>query len=308
MMNRDATLELASLRFEGQRFGRHALDVECTQELVAYRNIVLECAKALWRRRNPGRLRLPKGFEDGFRLQFSKILEGSAVVPLRRVQFSEQGELDLGDDFDAAATLIDQTIAAADSDDLLPDALPPSVIPLLREFGRTLRPDETLFMRSRHSDVPAAYMARARERLAEWSGPTYEDVVDIVGEVRMVNVGSGQFAMQPEGSDVQVTGRFDPGDEGPVLDDLRHHHTARLRVQGMGEFSTADGQMRRFLRVEAVTVAITSEQEYDDSATPIWQRLEALGQSVPPAVWESVPDDLSTRIDEVVYGTERRSP
>jgi hypothetical protein len=306
-MNRDTTLELASLRFEGERFGRHALDVECTQELVAYRNIVLECAKALWRRRNPGRVRLPKGFEDGFRLQFSEVLEGSAVVPLRRVQFSEQGELDLGDDFDAAATLIDETITAADGDDLLPDALPPSVIPLFCELGRSLRPDETLFTRSRHNNVSAAYTARARERLAEWSGPTYEDVVDIVGEVRMVNVGSGQFSMQPAGSDAQVMGRFDPGHEGPVLEALRHHRTARLRVQGTGEFSTTDGQMRRFVRVESVTVATTSEREYDDTATPIWQRLEALGQSVPPAVWESVPDDLSTRIDEVVYGTERRS-
>ena len=79
-------IELASLRFDGKRFEGHALDVECTQELIAYRSLILECAKELWRRKNPGRVRLPRGFEDGFRVQFDRIDEGSAVVPLRRVR------------------------------------------------------------------------------------------------------------------------------------------------------------------------------------------------------------------------------
>ncbi|MFN0300262.1 MAG: hypothetical protein ACKVQU_07890 [Burkholderiales bacterium] len=43
------TVELASLRFDGKRFENHALDVECTQELIAYHTLVLECAKELWR-------------------------------------------------------------------------------------------------------------------------------------------------------------------------------------------------------------------------------------------------------------------
>ena len=67
-MSADNTFELALLRFDGERFAGHALDVECTQELIAYKNIVLECAKALWRRKFPDRARLPKGFEGDFRL------------------------------------------------------------------------------------------------------------------------------------------------------------------------------------------------------------------------------------------------
>ena len=102
-MANETTIALASLRFDGKRFGGHALDVECTQELIAYRSLILECAKELWRRKNPGRVRLPKGFEDGFRVQFDRIDEGSAVVPLRRVRESPQAELDLGDEFDEAA-------------------------------------------------------------------------------------------------------------------------------------------------------------------------------------------------------------
>jgi hypothetical protein len=304
-MHREHSQEIASLRFDGERFRHHALDVDCTRELVAYRDLVLECAKALWRRRNPDRVRLPKGFEDGFRLQFSEIREGSTVVPLRRVQFAEQGELDIGDDFDAAAVLIDRTIAAADADDLLPAELPPTVIPLFREFGRSLHNDETVFTHARHSTTPAAWTARARQRLADWSGPTYEDSVEIVGEVRMVNVGPGQFSMQASDTDQQIGGRFGPEHEAIVLEALRLHRSVRLRVQGVGEFDAADGRLRRFQRVDEVSVVPTEEGDYDDSVPPIWQQIEALGRAAPSDTWDNVPDDLSTRIDEVVYGTER---
>jgi hypothetical protein len=82
-MNTDTTFEMATLRFDGERFNGHALDVECTQELIAYRNLVLECAKSLWRVKYPNRSNLPKGFEKGFRLQFNRLEDGSALVPLQ---------------------------------------------------------------------------------------------------------------------------------------------------------------------------------------------------------------------------------
>ena len=78
-MATDITTDLASLRFDGKRFEGHALDVECTQELIAYRNLIVECAKELWRRKNPDRARLPRGFEDDFR---ALPLTGKGVVNL----------------------------------------------------------------------------------------------------------------------------------------------------------------------------------------------------------------------------------
>ena len=75
----------ATLRFEGRRFEGHALDVENTRELLSYRALVLACAKELWRRKHPDRARLPNGFDEGFRVDFDRVDEGSASVPLRRV-------------------------------------------------------------------------------------------------------------------------------------------------------------------------------------------------------------------------------
>jgi hypothetical protein len=301
-MAAENSVELASLRFDGKRFEGHALDVECTQELIAYRTLVLECAKELWRSKNPDRKRLPGGFEVGFRLEFDRVDPGSAVLPLRRVRELAQGELDLGDEFDEAAALIDAAIAAADRDDLLPERLPANVVPLFRDFGRSLRPDEVLFTRARQCDQEAPYTARARARLAEWVGPTYEDTVDLVGEVRMANLGPGAFKLQLADIGVLVDGRFDANQEVLVLDALKNHRSVRLRVRGTAEFSTRDKQIKRLTRIEHVSLAPTEADVFDETAPPIWEQLAAIGTQAPAGIWETVPDDLSMRIDEIVYG------
>ena len=298
----ETTIELATLRFDGQRFEDHSLDVECTQELIAYRILVLECAKELWRSRNLDRVRLPRGFEDGFRVQFDRLEPGSTVVPLRRVREMIQGELDLGDEFDEAAKLVDAAIDAANRDDLLPVQLPPNVIPLFGSFGRTLRDDEVLFTRARGSDRETPYTAKARARLSEWVGPTYEDKVELVGEVRMANLGPGAFRLQVAEAGWQVEGRFDPTQEALVLDALKNHRDVRLRVKGTAEFSTRDRQIKRLIRIDEVGLAAAEVGAFDDTAPPIWEQLADIGKEAPPGTWETVPDDLSTRIDEIVYG------
>lgn len=303
-MNTDTTFEMSTLRFDGERFNGHALDVECTQELIAYRNLVLECAKSLWRVKYPNRSNLPKGFEKGFRLQFNRLEDGSALVPLQRVRTADvQADLDLTDEFDEAVGLIDQAIRAANDEDLLPVGLPSNVIPLFRDFGKTLRDDEVLFTRGRGSESEAPYTAKARQRLADWIEPSYEDVVSVSGEVRMANVGPGRFALQIDrvGGQAVIEGKFSPGDESKVLAALQQHRSARLQVKGLGEFGTADRLLKRFSRVDHVNF-VPEEVAYDESVAPIWEQLSSIGQQAPPSAWDAVPTDLSVRLDEIVYG------
>ena len=205
--------DLAVLRFEGERFENHTLDVDTTLELIAYKKLVLECAKELWRRRNPGRLRLPRGFEEGFALAFSEIRQGSAGVPLKRRIERGSDELDLPseDEFIHAARLLDEAIEAAGSGQALPSDLPRNVIPLFREFGRTLLPDESVFIRSAGRLTESAYTAPVRERLGAWTDPTYEDVVEVCGEVSMASI-RGQFTLTLESGETP-SGRFSPEQE-----------------------------------------------------------------------------------------------
>jgi hypothetical protein len=233
-MRTNDTIDLASLRFAGPRFEAHGLDVECTVELIAYRNLIVDCAKELWRRTNPGRVRLPRGFDEDFRLQFDRVQSGSTLIALQRVRMSHQTTLDLGDldEFDEAARLVDAAINAASADSLLPEAFPYNVVPLFREFGKSLRADETLFVRSRSASADAPYTAKARERLAEWVGSVYEDEVDVIGEVRMANVGPGNFLLQLDRTDTLVGGKFDTDQEAEILDASRNHQIVRPARSG----------------------------------------------------------------------------
>ena len=293
------TIPLASLRFDGERFDDNALDVDCVGELSAYKRLVMECAKELWRRANPDYERLPKGFEEKLTLRFAEVNPGSAVVPLRRVAM----QLDFDDEFDQAAALIDDAIAAADADELLPTALPRNVIPLFRDFGRSLRDAETLFVQSRHRSTAAPYTAKARQRLADWTEATYEDVVDAVGEVNMANVRGGAFELTVVPGQPPVKGKFSEAQEAEVLTALQSHATTRLHVKGVGEFSQADRQLRKLLRVDAVAAATTTGPAYVEGIKPIWETLAELGASVPDEVWEKVPTDLAKRLDHYLYSS-----
>lgn len=298
------TIPLASLRFDGARFADHSLDVDCVGELAAYKRLVMACAKELWHRAHPDYERLPKGFEERLTLRFAEVAAGSAVVPLQRVVTQEQPPLDFDDEFDQAAGLIDEAIAAADADELLPTALPRNVIPLFRDFGRSLLDAETLFVRSRHRAAEAPYSAKARKCLAEWTEATFEDVVDATGEVNMANVRGGAFELTLGPGQAPVKGRFTEAQEAEVLAALQSHATTRLRVKGLGEFAQDDRQLRKLLRVDSVAAAATAEPAFVEGVKPIWETLAELGASVPAKAWESVPADLATRLDHYLYASD----
>ena len=295
--------ELAVLRFQGERFENHTLDVDSTQELISYKKLILECAKELWRRRNPGRVQLPRGFEKGFGIVFSEIQGGSAGVPLKRRIEREDDDLDLPieDEFVQAARLIDQAIEAAGADAALPTEFPRNVVSLFREFGKTLTSEESLFIRAAGRPSESAYTVSVRERLATWTEPTYEDAVELSGEVSMANVRGGQFSLALESGET-LSGRFSAEQEALVLEALHHHREVRLRVKAIGEFNQADRSLRRLIRVEHTEIARAGPPSYDESAPPIWQVVSEIGSRAPEGTWDNVPRDLSKRIDEYVYG------
>jgi hypothetical protein len=298
------TIPLASLRFDGERFADHALDVDCVGELQAYKRLVMECAKELWRRAHPDYERLPRNFEDRLTLRFAEVAPGSAVIPLRRAVLQDQPALDFDDEFDQAAGLIDEAIAAADEDELLPPQLPRNVIPLFRDFGRSLRDDETLFVQSRHRMTAAPYTAAARKRLSDWTEATYVDVVDVVGEVNMANVRGGVFELSIVSGQPPVKGRFTEAQESEVLNALQAHATARLRVKGTGEFSQADRVLRRLQRIDSAVMATTTELAFVEDVRPIWETVAELGAAVPADVWDQVPTDLAKRLDHYLYARD----
>ena len=87
-----------------------------------------------------------------------------------------------------------------------------------------------------------------------------------------------------------------------MLEALRQHREARLRIKGLAEFNQVDRSLRRLLRVDHAEIVTRGLPAYDESARPIWEVIAEIGAQAPAETWADVPSDLSVRIDEYIYG------
>lgn len=303
----DEIRDVTTITFSGPRFDDAGLELDVLSELLAYRKLLIETAKELWRGENPDRQRLPKGFEESIRLKFYSIESGSTVVPIKRVVSHDDSLLfepaPRADEIDEAAQLIDETIAAVSEDRPIPDRMPKSALPLLAALGENLREDESIQTRSVRSTKPAEFTRETRKRVERLLEAVYEDRVEIVGEVRSADVDQRNFAIR-DSTGVKIPAKFRPEHEAEITDALHDHASCRISITGIGELSARDGSLRRIVRVDQLERRATAmDDEYDDSAPPLWQSVIDLGASLPSEEWSRVPTDLATNLDHYLYGS-----
>ncbi len=191
-----------TLVFHGKRFNGAQMPLEVLPELAAYRELVLAIAKSLHQSRHPERQRLPKGFESGFRLVLQGVGEGSAVPMISRVTdllFPDE------DYFAQARDLVERAVEAAANDNDLPAALSKDLIARFNSFGRTLGDDEWITVGKPGVLGGATYNRQVRRRLILHAQGTYEDEVDLVGEVRATDKDGETFGLRmSDGRKLQV--------------------------------------------------------------------------------------------------------
>lgn len=300
----DRTRDLTTLRFEGSRFDDHGLDLDVLPELMAYKMLLVETAKSLWRAQHPDRERLPKNFEANLSIKFYGLTTGSTGVPLKRVIPEDRGNFSLlEDELDRAADLIESTIERAASGMALPDDLPKNVVPLFGEFGRTLRPQETIGIRSVRRNAEVRYTTEVKSLLGRIAEGDYEDAVDIVGEVRAADIDGATFALREDDGN-KVRGYFAPEQEMLFTEALRDHAERRLRVIGVGEFSGVTGRLKIIRTVSDLRPSAATGPGFDASAEPIWKTLADIAAAVPQTEWDKVPRDGARNLRRQLYGTE----
>ncbi len=295
--------ELVAHRFEGERFDDHGLDLDVLPDLVAYKTLLVETAKELWRKRNPNRQRLPKNFEDSLRLKFYELRPGSTVVPLVREMDYDETALPFeptADELDEAVVLIADTIEAIAHDSLVPESLPQSVLPLFANYGRTLREGEVFLQELPGRPKPVRYSIQVRDSLAVRSQGDYEDAIEFAGEVRSADLDGLNFSIRLDDG-TKIPGKFTPEQEAMIVEALREHASQRLRVRGRAEFTWPTGKARRITSIEEVVVQTAGETAYDSTVRPVWEVAIELGGSIPGEEWAKVPRDLSKRLDDYLY-------
>jgi hypothetical protein len=298
--------EVVRLKFKGQRFQDHALDLSALAELSQFQRIVAETAKALWRVANPDRERLPAHFEERTRLCLRKIEEGSAVAPLEVfVQDLVEAELFEVDppEVAAAVRVAKRVLRAADKDEPLPDILPRGLLSEFARWGQGLFDDEEIEIETPSDHEPAIVNQRSRARLSAFEDTPHEAYADITGEVLEADVRQRRFQIWIDDK-TPVAATFSDDLEDQVTAALRDHRTRKVRVRGRAEFSP-QGKPLRLTEIESWELVVADGASVDDSARPIEDILTELASGVPSADWKRLPKDLSTNLDHYLYGTPK---
>jgi hypothetical protein len=267
-----------TLIFRGERFQKAAMPLEALPELAAYRELVLAVAKVLFQVGNPDRQRLPKGFEAGFRLVLERVEAGSAIPIVSRV--SDEPSMKMlfptppaPDWFDKARDMVERGIAAAAKGKQLPAELSKEILARFNAFGRTLGDDESIVVAQPGKREGAVYDRMVRRRLVLQAQATYEDEVNLLGEVRAADKDAEGFALRTSDGrklDVHAPPLFFP----LALRSLGE--SALVRVRGTGLYD-ADATLLRVTMASDVSLAEEGEEQTRPGCpTPVETQVESL--------------------------------
>jgi hypothetical protein len=293
--------------FKGGRFDDRGLDVDCLTELVRYKQILVETAKALWRQRNPTAGRLPNSYEQAMTLKVTELAPGSVCVTLEREYVVPDDNLitePRPDEMDEAVNLVADAVFAAGNNGRLPDAFPKGVLQYFADYGKDLRDGEWIEHAPTARTGSVRFDAKVRAKLAEFMRSKYEDAVDVTGTVLMARVNKPRMAIQlDDGREVEAAFRTE--DESLITTALKEHVTAKIRVQGCGQFCP-EGQLDKISRVDTVTLLPGGEIPYDPNAKPIWEVFEELTVDIPQALLDRLPTDGAAQHDHYIYGIPKK--
>lgn len=224
-------------RFVGPRFEGHTLPLSAAKDLAAYEELVLELAKHLFRQKNQDRIRLPKGFANGFSLHIERIDDGSAKPALVAMMLAGQLFSTLPAEITEAKDLINSVIAT-EAGQPFPAAFPKDHYSYFNRIGRSLEEGEFIEWLPDSPTNKTVLTPTKRKRLVLAHRETYEAEVNVVGLIEELNTKQKTGVLRALEKE-PVTFVFDD----PFFTDLKDALGIRVqyvRVLGVGVFDLND--------------------------------------------------------------------
>lgn len=224
------------------------MPVEALPELSAYRDLVVAWAKLIWARENPSRRRIPRRFDESFKLTLDGLGEGSVAAVLNRSQPAMQFEL--FDCFEKARDEFNALLSAAqnDNDDAVRRALPKQLFVQFNRLGRKLLDKDSIEFRTDSTSPGPTYTKATRMRVMRIVGLSYEDDVDLEGVVSEARRAGERFQLDlDDGSTINVCCEEDTFPAATWA----FHANQRVRVRGSGTRSS-DGVLLKVTSVDEV--------------------------------------------------------
>ncbi len=295
-------------KFKGKRFDDNGIDLDVLPELLAYKKILIEATKVLWRRSNPSRDRLPSGFESSLVLKFYELEDGSVSIPIYVIQDKIDEELLPGmQNYDLmvkAVNLIADACESSGNGQSLPEEFPKNIIHQFDDYGKTLRDDESFEHEIYHREKPVRYTLKSRENILSLTEQSYEDSVEITGEVTMASVRLNKVGITLK-DNKEIVASFEQEDEDKIISALKYHKTAKLQVVGQGQFNSK-GQLEGIIKVDRFDFLQSGERPFDPNAKPIWDVFSEIISDVPEDVLNALPHDGASELDHYIYGSSKK--
>lgn len=295
-------------KFKGKRFDDNGIDIDVLPELLVFKRILVETTKALWRKNNPERDKLPGNFEASISLKFYEIESGSVSIPIHLVQNKTDEDflpgIPMPDLIDDAVDIFADACESSAIDHSLPENFPKSIIPLFHDYGKTLKDDESFEYEITNRDIPVSYTIKSREYFSRLTEQRYEDSVEISGVVTMASVRRNRVGITLN-NNKEIEASFEQGDEEAIISALKNHKTAKLRVIGKGQFSIK-GQLEKIISVDKFELLQTGERPFDKNAKPIWDVFDEIMSDVSEDTLNALPHDGALEHDHYIYSIPKK--
>lgn len=223
-------------RFVGPRFEGHTLPLSAAKDLAAYEELVLELAKHLFREKQTDRVRVPKGFAQGFSLHLQRIDDGSArpalVAMLVGSLFTE-----LPPEITEAKDLINSVIAT-EVEQSFPAAFPKEFYSYFNRIGRSLEEGEFIEWLPDSATNKTVLTPLKRKRLVLAHRETYEAEVHVGGMVESLDSKRRAGTLHTLESQTMAFAFDDPF--FPDLKEALGNKRLTVSLKGIGQFDVND--------------------------------------------------------------------
>jgi hypothetical protein len=223
-------------RFVGPRFEGHTLPLSAAKDLAAYEELVLELAKHLFRERQTDRVRVPKGFAQGFSLHIERIEDGSTRPALVAMMLGSLFPT-LPAEIVEAKDLINSVIAT-EAGQNFPSAFPMGCYSYFNRIGRSLEEGECIEWLPDSPTNKTVLTPVKRKRLVLAHRETYEAEVNVVGLVESLDA-KRRTGTLSSAENQAVTFSFDD----PFFADLKEalgNRKLTVSLKGVGVFDVND--------------------------------------------------------------------
>lgn len=195
------TIKFLSPRLIGARFDGHSIPLEVLKDLSVLEDLIVEVAKWHYRRDNPGRKRIPKGFAEEVSLKVSEIESGSAI-PIIVLSVPAASDrlfpVDHREYFEKAKESIVHAVDSAEKGESVAEILNDSHLAYFDRIGRSLREDESFELNYPDSTRPARLNKSTRRylTLAAKSQQVYTEEITVRGGICEADQRKNRFQLQ----------------------------------------------------------------------------------------------------------------